>query len=126
MNKETSRKKRLVNFIVDIIVIGILMEITFRIEEVVDYKIFVKTLRVIIVLGGYYILMEYFIGKTVGKYITKSKVVNYDGSKISFRTAIIRNLCRWIPFEFMSLALGNDAKAWHDTLSKTQVVEDDN
>ena len=125
MNKETSKAKRLLNFMVDIVVIGILMEITFRLEESVDYKILIKTLRVIIVLG-YYILMEYFTGKTVGKFITKSKVVNNDESKISFKTSVIRYLCRWIPFEFVSLALGSDAKAWHDTLSKTQVVEDDN
>jgi uncharacterized RDD family membrane protein YckC len=121
---ETSKKKRLINFIVDLIVIGVLMEVTFRIEEVVESKEAIKMLRVIIVCGGYYIPMEYFFGKTVGKIITKSKVVSSDGSRISFRTSVIRNLCRLIPFEFASLALGYDAKAWHDTLSNTCVVEE--
>lgn len=125
MHKEAGRKKRLINFIVDIITIGILMEITFRIEEIVDYKTLIKSIRVIIVFG-YYVSMEYLLGKTIGKYFTKTKVVNIDGSKISFRTAIIRYICRWIPFEFASLGLGSDAEAWHDTLSKTKVIEDSN
>ena len=124
--KETSKKKRLINFLVDLLVIAILMEITFRIESMVENEAPIKALRVIIVFGGYYIPMEYLLGKTVGKYITKSKVVNRDGSKINLKTAIIRYLCRWIPFEFASLALGYDAKAWHDTLSKTYVIEEKN
>ncbi|OOV16121.1 RDD family protein [Flavobacterium sp. LM4] len=125
MQKEAGRKKRFINFIVDIITIGVLMEITFRIEEIVDYKTLIKNIRIIIVFG-YYVSMEYLFGKTIGKYFTNTKVVNVDGSKISFRTAIIRYICRWIPFEFASLALGSDAEAWHDTLSKTKVIEDSN
>lgn len=124
--KETSKRKRLIGFVIDLASIGILMDITFRIEGVVDFKGSAQILRAAILFGGYYILMEYFLGKTVGKYITKSKVVNRDGSKINFRTAVIRYLCRWIPFEYVSLALGNDAKAWHDILSKTYVIDDKN
>ena len=120
--KETAKSKRLLNFVIDITVIAILMEITFRLENTLEYKTPIKTLRVIIVLGGYYIPMEYFFGKTVGKFITKSKVVNRDGTRISIKTSIIRYLCRWIPFEFISLALGNDAKAWHDVISETVVI----
>lgn len=99
------------------------MEITFRFENIVDYKAPIKMLRVIIVFGGYYIPMEYFFGKTIGKYITKSKIVNRDGSRISFKSAVIRYLCRWIPFEFASLALGHDAKAWNDYISKKLVID---
>ena len=121
--QETSKRKRLENFVIDLLVIGVLMEITFRVESLLEHKELMKILRVTIVCGGYYILMEYFFGMTVGKFITKSRVVNHDGSRISFRTAIVRFLCRFIPFEFASLALGYDAKAWHDTISKTLVVD---
>lgn len=121
---EASKKKRLINLIIDIIVIALLVGITIRIENNIESKILIKTIRAITVFGGYHILMEYFLGKTIGKYVTNSKVVNKDGSKIDFRTAVIRYMCRFIPFEFASLALGYDAKAWHDTLSKTYVIED--
>lgn len=122
--KETSKKRRLVNFVADLIAIALLIEITIQIEAITDYKTVIRILRVAIVFGGYYISMEYFLGKTVGKYLTGSRVVNQDGSRITLRTAILRFLCRFIPFEFLSLALGYDAKAWHDTLTKTLVVDD--
>ncbi len=122
--KETAKRKRLANFIIDIISIGILIEITFQIEATTPYPSILKIIRMFILLGGYHILMEYFLGKTVGKYITKCHVVNRDGSKITFRTAVIRFICRFIPFEFLSLALGYDAKAWHDLISKTLVIDD--
>ncbi|MBA3898729.1 MAG: RDD family protein [Bacteroidetes bacterium] len=121
---EASKKKRLINFIIDIITIVILVAITVQIEFMVDNKMPIKILRVLIIYGGCYIPMEYFFGKTVGKFVTRSRVVNRDGSKITFRTAVIRYLCRWIPFESVSLALGYDAKAWHDMLSKTYVIQE--
>ncbi|MDW3650016.1 MAG: RDD family protein [Bacteroidia bacterium] len=122
---EASKKKRLLNFIFDLITIGILMEITFQLEALVENKTPLKVLRVIIVFGGYYIPMEYFLGKTLGKFLTKTRVVNEEGEKIDFRQAVMRFLCRWIPFEFLSLGLGHDAKAWHDLLTKTHVIDEE-
>lgn len=122
---ETSKKKRLINFIVDLIIFAIIIEITGQIEELVTSKEPVKILRLLLVLGGYRIPMEYFLGKTIGKYVTKTKVVNREGNRISFKEALIRSICRWmIPFEFLSLGLGADAKAWHDVISKTYVIDD--
>ncbi len=120
---ETSKKKRLINFIVDLCTIFILIEITVQVEGLLAKNNPMKILRMVIVFGGYYIPMEYFLGRTLGKYVTGSMVVNRDGTRISFRTAVIRYLCRWIPFEYLSLALGHDAKAWHDVLSKTYVIQ---
>ncbi|MEM9917543.1 MAG: RDD family protein [Bacteroidota bacterium] len=122
--RETAKRKRLANFIIDLIVIGTLLEITFILESNMDYKVPMKVLRVIIALGGYYIPLEFFLGKTVGKYVTRSRVVDWRGQRISLRAAVLRYACRWIPFEFASLALGNDAKAWHDTLLETYVVDE--
>jgi uncharacterized RDD family membrane protein YckC len=122
--KETRKRKRLYGFIIDLIVIGLLMEITFRLEELMTYQSAIRTLRVAIVFGGYHILMEYFLGKTVGKFVFKTRVVNKGGNKISFKEAVIRFVSRLIPFEFASLALGIDARAWHDVLSKTYVIDE--
>lgn len=99
------------------------MEITFRLEELVSYQTLIRALRTFIVFGGYYILMEYFLGRTVGKFIFKTRVVNKDGKRISLKEAVIRFVSRLIPFEFASLALGVDARAWHDILSKTYVID---
>lgn len=66
-------------------------------------------------------LFEALTGKTVLKFITKTHVVNMDGSKPTFKTIMLRNLCRFIPFNALSF-LGN--RGWHDSVSKTQVVMD--
>ena len=103
---------------------GLLMEITFRLEELTTYQTAIRTLRVATIFGGYHILMEYFLGKTVGKFVFKTRVVNRYGNRISLKEAVIRFVSRFIPFEFASLALGIDARAWHDVLSKTYVIDD--
>jgi len=74
--------------------------------------------------GAYSIVSEYFFRKTIGKYFTKTKVVFKKGVKPEFRLIVIRTWARIIPFEFLSLGLGIDAKAWHDILSNTMVVND--
>lgn len=75
-----------------------------------------------IVLIMYYIFFEGFTGRSIGKYFTKTKVVNEQGEKPSFSQIVIRTLCRLIPFEAFSF-LGEKAIGWHDTISKTRVVE---
>ncbi|MEO1655913.1 MAG: RDD family protein [Bacteroidota bacterium] len=121
---ETRKRKRLYGFIIDLIVLAYLMEITFRIEHLLVYKEPIKILRFLIIFGGYYIPMEYFLGKTLGKMIVGTRVVNRLGKKISLREAFIRFFSRFIPYEIFSLALGANARAWHDYLSNTYVIDD--
>lgn len=71
----------------------------------------------------YYFPQEAFSGRTLGKLITGTKVVNEDGTKLTFGRAFGRTLCRFIPFEAFSF-LGGDGRplGWHDRIPKTQVV----
>ena len=75
-----------------------------------------------IILLLYFNIIETLTGRSIGKYITKSKVVLYDGSKPTFNEILVRSLCRLIPFEQFSF-LGEDGKGWHDSISKTYVVD---
>lgn len=75
-----------------------------------------------IILIIYYIIIETFTARSIGKYITKTKVVLYDGSKPTFNEILVRTLCRVIPFEALSF-LGEDGKGWHDSISKTYIVD---
>ncbi len=70
----------------------------------------------------YYSFFEAITGQTPAKYITKTRVVNEQGEKPDLNSILIRSLCRYIPFEPFSF-LGSDNKGWHDTISKTQVIE---
>jgi len=69
----------------------------------------------------YYFVMEASFGKTIGKFITGTKVVTEDGEKPSAKTLAGRTLCRFIPFEAFSF-LGSSAIGWHDSISNTRVI----
>ena len=58
-------------------------------------------------------------GRTIGKLSTNTIAITQDGTPFTFKHALMRSLCRAIPFEAFS-ALGY--MPWHDSLSKTAVV----
>jgi uncharacterized RDD family membrane protein YckC len=69
----------------------------------------------------YYNVFEALTARTLGKYITKTIVVDENGEKTNHETILIRTLCRLIPFNAFSF-LGISGRGWHDTISKTYVV----
>ena len=111
-------KIRLLNFIIDSIlffIIVIVFSLLFKnMVEKEHLKIFM-----IILYYSYYFIFEYFIGQTIGKMITKTKVVNINDEKPNFIKIIIRTLSRLIPIDFLSyLFISNGI---HDLLSKTKL-----
>ncbi len=58
-------------------------------------------------------------GRSLGKFITGTKVVMIDGSAPSTKDYFMRSLCRIIPFDVLTF-LGENG--WHDKISKTTVV----
>lgn len=71
----------------------------------------------------YYTLIEFSTGgRSIGKYITKTKIITLDGEKPVFKQYLIRSLCRFIPLEAFSFFGTTDA-GWHDSISKTRVVK---
>jgi uncharacterized RDD family membrane protein YckC len=78
----------------------------------------------VILVGVYllcYILLESIFGLTIGKIITGTRVVDYQGNKPAFGKVIVGSLIRLIPFDwftyFSKYLLGS-----HDSVSKTKVV----
>ena len=74
----------------------------------------------IIVSLIYYIAMEGLLGRTIGKYITGSIVVDENGQKPDFGTIVKRSFCRLIPFDALTFLGGS--RGWHDSISGTYVV----
>lgn len=70
----------------------------------------------------YYTLLEGAKGKTLGKLITKTKVVQVDGSALGYKKAFVRTLCRLVPFEFISVFFGG--LMWHDSWTYSITVQD--
>jgi uncharacterized RDD family membrane protein YckC len=59
-------------------------------------------------------------GRSIGKYITGTKVVDYYGTTPTTGTLIARNMYRAVPFDQLSF-LGD--RGWHDSWSDTYVVK---
>ena len=124
-----SKWLRFFNLIIDYIgfsilgaIIGVVVAILFGeqgikyLESIPDF-----VLGVPIVLS-YYIIFEGFTGRTLGKLVTGTKVVNELGKKPSFSQIVGRSCSRIIPFEAFSF-LGEDGRGWHDSLPKTYVTK---
>jgi uncharacterized RDD family membrane protein YckC len=137
-----SKVERIGTYIYDLVFIGVFYCILalsggilchiFSVENlfVIVGKLFDnnKTLFIIILSLLYYVPQEALSGKTIGKRIMKTKVVNEDGSRVTLFVAFIRTLCRFIPFDQFSfifpLFVSDLSKpiGWHDKLSKTKVI----
>lgn len=119
---------RFVNFLIDFIVwlilafilsfiIGIFVQPTDQgILTLFGYVLIFATLI------AYYAIMEIRFQKTVGKFITKTKVVKMNGEKPTNGDIITRTFCRLIPFDRISFLFVKNGI--HDFLSKTKVVKD--
>jgi uncharacterized RDD family membrane protein YckC len=70
----------------------------------------------------YHTLFEHFLGKTPGKFLSKTHVLTVDGQKPTFLNLLGRNFCRLIPFDNISFLFSK--QGWHDEFSKTSVVYD--
>ncbi len=72
---------------------------------------------------GYFILMEYYFGKTLAKFITGTSVISIDGNKPTMGQIVGRTFSRLVPFDALSF-LGENG--WHDSWSDTRVIHTKN
>jgi uncharacterized RDD family membrane protein YckC len=66
---------------------------------------------------------EAMSGRTLGKFITRTRVVRLDGTRPTLWQIVGRSFARFIPFDAFS-ALNEVPRPWHDSLSGTMVVND--
>lgn len=76
----------------------------------------------VVSLSGYYLVLEASFDRTIGKLVTGTRVVNEQGARPSFLQVAGRTLCRFIPFEMLSIFFGTELRCWHDSLPKTYVI----
>jgi uncharacterized RDD family membrane protein YckC len=121
--------KRFLNLLLDIIIyyvllfcFGAFLALTGRSEFAAnDNNTAALYLSVFAIYVGYFFLCELiFKGRTIGKLLTGTKVVNEDGSDPTAKTYFLRSLCRIVPFEPFS-AFG--VRPWHDRWTGTYVID---
>lgn len=71
----------------------------------------------------YSICEKVFKGKTLGKLLTRTQVIRDDGQELTWGDTMLRSICRWVPFEALSIFFRNDNRMWHDAWAKTSVVK---
>jgi uncharacterized RDD family membrane protein YckC len=122
MLMDASTGARFVNIFVDTIMrtvfnIGVQTALTMALGQVnTGLNIFVWLLT----NPGYYVLFETWLGRTPGKYLSRTRVVMADGSDPTLHAIVIRTLCRLVPFEVFSIF--GSSSMWHDRWSGTRVV----
>lgn len=119
-----SWRKRLLNFLIDFCVIYLFSQLW--VDLILDVEgLNLNTLFLLSLLPHpiYYFILELLTQRTLGKFITRTKVVNYDGGKPSLRSVLIRTISRYIPFEVLSFVGSKNPSGWHDILSHTAVVD---
>ncbi|MDD4993564.1 MAG: RDD family protein [Paludibacter sp.] len=70
----------------------------------------------------YFVFMEYKFQKTIGKFLTKTKVVMADGRRPELNEIVIRTACRLIPFDYISYIFTKNG--FHDKFSNSTVIRD--
>ena len=135
--RTASAGKRFANFLIDLVILYIL---TFMfaftvamilaavypdaLKYMVEGNVLLNYGFAFVVWSLYYGLLEGGTGRSIGKFVTKTKVVDMNGNIPSYGAIFKRTLSRFIPFEAFSF-LGSDAVGWHDQISDTRVVEID-
>jgi uncharacterized RDD family membrane protein YckC len=113
-------RSRAVHFVVDSLVVN-MIQLPIVLFYIDSPSIFLPLLM-IFVFFAYYILCEFCLQKTIGKYITRSIVVNEYGDNPDFTTICSRTLFRIIPLEPISFLLTHNETWWHDTWTNTYVI----
>ena len=128
-----SKEKRLINFLVDypvsIILTGLFILVLKLILEFSDIFTESSSLKIDAILllsfyffwPFYYLISEGLLGGTIGKAITKTKVVDFNGEKPAFWRILIRTYSRFIPYEPLTF-FSQKRLGWHDKVSRTKVV----
>jgi uncharacterized RDD family membrane protein YckC len=135
---QASMGKRFLNYLIDVIVFGVLIFIALMViatfnPQLIETLIkknetgdlsFVQQLLIQVIYGTYMFIVEaLFKGKSLGKLITGTRAVKQDGSPLMLREAQLRGLCRMVPFNAFS-ALGSPSFPWHDRWTKTYVIDE--
>lgn len=113
----------LVDVFVIFIIFGISIDILIPVAKINKNEGTIETtLYSVIIL--YYVVFEYFFkGRTIGKFITKTKVINKEGNPPALKQVFIRIFARYLPFEYLTILTRKDRTTLHDGASVTRVIK---
>ena len=115
---------RFVNMLIDFIVIIVLFFCASVVLAAIGLQVEEESLVPLMMYGfiylGYYMSMESAWQQTIGKMITRTKVMTMTNDVPTPGDIVARTLCRLIPFDRLSFLFTRNG--FHDSISKTTVV----
>jgi uncharacterized RDD family membrane protein YckC len=118
------KSTRLYNYVVDIFSISIIIFFAFFFIVMGFNPQENSIFYVVCFLGyyGYYFLFEWRTGRTLGKFLTNTKVTDTHGEPPTFLQILIRTFLRLPIIDGISFLFGSEIGI-HDRLSGTRVVK---
>lgn len=123
---EAPNSVRFANYIVDQLSVGMLtylamlfMMVTNNADGIFSAGSVKLPTTFLLVNLSYFTISEFSTGRTLGKLLTGSRVVNSDGTSPSPAQCVLRSILRLIPFYPIFFVFG---VRLHDRLSNTRVV----
>lgn len=119
---------RFLNFMLDILAFTLIAIITILILKKYhpafkEYSVQNNRIIAFILYFLYYFILELTMSTTIGKLITKTKVVDRISlSRPSALKILIRTFCRFIPLEGFSIFFNEKKYVLHDIISRTAVI----
>jgi uncharacterized RDD family membrane protein YckC len=120
----SSKWKRFLNNVIDSILIFVVIFCVLSLSPNSVNEPITLTLISIISFTAYYLFFEGFFKTTAGKMVTNSRVVCTDGTKADSTRIFARTISRLIPLDPMSFLFDKNP-GWHDSISKTAVIDND-
>lgn len=124
--EEAGKGRRFATFLLDYLGVMLVLTVVFVVVVVIFGEGVVEQAEKMpdILFGalgmlGYYTFFEGLWGRTPGKLLLGTRVVDEAGHRPPFGQVVKRTLCRFIPFEAFSFF---GERGWHDSLSRTRVV----
>ena len=120
---------RLIHFVVDIIsflvvamILGLILGLFIPTPTHMTMTLFTYGV-LLIAFFLYFAFMEYKYQKTIGKFLTRSKVMMSDGRRPELNEIMLRTACRLIPLDRISFLFSKNG--FHDRLSDTIVIKEE-
>lgn len=124
--KKASKTKRFITMVIDYVLLPlpIAILIAFNIADYLaaigaEFEVLYGIAQLVWVMHIF--LGELLFGRTLGKLVTGTKVVSTNSENLRYIQVFVRTLVRAFPIEMISF-LGKNPTGWHDSLSKTMVV----
>ncbi|MEZ4857999.1 MAG: RDD family protein [Flavobacteriaceae bacterium] len=110
---------RITNYIIDFTIINF---VWLLLAYSTNMEYFFSTIVFYVIMFLYYFIFEITKGQTLGKMVTKTKVVDKNGNTPRLPKLVIRTIARLIPIDGLSYLFGTEY-GFHDSVSSTKLIK---